>query len=201
MSLFIAATIVGVAAGTQAAAEPSNAIGIYGTPLPVVWAGDRYEFRPFVWKASASAFRVGAINLPRWARLAADGTLSGTPAVADSGVYSNISIVVSDESGYAIFGPFQVNVKNPNTARRLTVAWQAPFENEDGSPLTDLTGYRVLVAPAGQPFAERARITDPASRSVVVDRLEPGMYFVQVIAINRSGLESRPTSMVWTTLR
>ncbi len=56
--------------------------------------------------------------------------------------YPNIRISVSDGQLTTNLGDFTINVvaTSPGTA---TLSWTPPTQNTDGSPLTDLAGYRV----------------------------------------------------------
>jgi Divergent InlB B-repeat domain len=84
-------------------------------------------------------------------------------------------------------------------AASLTVAWNAPTTNVDGTPLKDLAGYRVYLGtappscPGGTFFAVSSPTTTPSPGQTVSSRvtaLSAGTtYFARVTAVDASGNE------------
>ena len=77
----------------------------------------------------------------------------------------------------------------------ITLAWDAPTKNADGTPLTDLQGYRVYMhtAPIPDNKGNATLIAEvPAGQDMmVVDTGAPaGVYYWRVSAIDTSGNES-----------
>lgn len=72
-----------------------------------------------------------------------------------------------------------------------TLSWEAPTENTDGTPLTDLDGYRIYhgCTASGQYERPVIDIPDPTVLSHTVDGLEGTCYFVAT-AYNVDGVES-----------
>lgn len=74
-----------------------------------------------------------------------------------------------------------------------TLTWVAPTTNTDGSPLTDLAGYRVYWGTAVGAY--------PSSQSVgnvltyVVQGLAPGTWYFVVTALNTAGRESATSNV------
>ena len=204
LSVALALTVLHTTSAT-AVAEPvarSGNIWISGEVPPSVWVGDRFVFRPAVYLRNGGVpTRYGVISLPSWARFGADGTISGTPGPGDVGSHLGIHVVVYAGAEYAMFGPLSVEVRDPATSPRVTLSWQRPLQNVDGSALTDLSGYSVLAARSGRVLVEVQRVTDPSLSRVVVDRLDPGTWFFQVKTLNTLGLESAPTRMVWKQVK
>jgi len=82
----------------------------------------------------------------------------------------------------------------PNTTGTFRLSWTAPTKNTDGSPLTDLAGFRIYSSING---ADQAQIKDlPASTtSVELSGYGPGTYTFALSALNAAGAESaRATS-------
>ena len=73
----------------------------------------------------------------------------------------------------------------------VTLSWQPPTENADGSPLTDLSGYNIYVGtvPSNYDYRE-VRLDNPGLTAYVIDNLEPGTYYFAATAFNASGVES-----------
>ncbi len=83
----------------------------------------------------------------------------------------------------------------------LDLAWDAPTTNVDGSPLTDLSEYRVYAGTSspppcpGQPTSVvQSPTPTPSQGDVITHRLtgliDNSLYFVQVTAVDASGNES-----------
>lgn len=70
---------------------------------------------------------------------------------------------------------------------RLT--WQAPDENNDGSALTDLAGYKVFWGPNPRTYTQSA-LVDGANNTSYTVNLSPGAWYFAVTARNASGQES-----------
>ncbi|MCG8021109.1 MAG: putative Ig domain-containing protein, partial [Candidatus Thiodiazotropha weberae] len=85
---------------------PNNAPVISGTPDQTVLVGDGYVFTPTASDDDNDTLTFSITNLPSWASFnSSNGTLSGSPAEADEGSYSNIVISVSDGTDSASLMP------------------------------------------------------------------------------------------------
>jgi hypothetical protein len=73
----------------------------------------------------------------------------------------------------------------------VTLNWQPPTENADGSALTDLSGYNIYVGTNSSGYDYRElRLDNPGLTANVVENLEPGTYYFAATAFNSSGVES-----------
>lgn len=79
-----------------------------------------------------------------------------------------------------------------------SVRWTAPTTNADGTPLTDLAGYRILYGPASGNYT--ASIAASAS-PVIVQNLSAGAWFFVIRAVDTAGFESTPTAEVSKTIQ
>ena len=73
----------------------------------------------------------------------------------------------------------------------VTLRWNPPVQNEDGSRLTDLAGYRVYWGPSEQPFLNRIDIDSPEATSYVLEDLPNGEWHLAVSAVTERALESK----------
>lgn len=78
-----------------------------------------------------------------------------------------------------------------------TVFWTPPTTNVDGTPLTDLTGYKVYVSKTSGNYAgvvgkDVGLTATPTAPNVQVASLAltDGIYFVVITAYDKAGLES-----------
>jgi hypothetical protein len=77
----------------------------------------------------------------------------------------------------------------------LVVSWQAPTQNTDGSPLTDLSGYTIRYGTEPGVYTQTMPVDDPTATHAVIHGLKPGTrYFVTIAANNKAGAESAPAT-------
>lgn len=121
------ATILASAFGTGGG---SGVLSISGTP-PAGTVGQPYSFTPSVSGGSGTKSYALTGSLPSGLSFnTATGAITGTPATA--GTTSGLSITVTDSSGSAVLGPFQLSVveafstlmwANDNLAWGSVLAW------------------------------------------------------------------------------
>jgi hypothetical protein len=80
-----------------------------------------------------------------------------------------------------------------------TLRWQAPTENVDGSPLTDLAGYRVHWGTASRSYGSQVTLNDPTVTEWEAD-IPPGSYFFALTAFDVDGSESGYSNEVTKTI-
>ena len=131
------------AAGQSNSAEPAT-LQLTGAPPAEVTEGEFYFFQPAISGAGSATVRFSVINKPDWAEFDPDGgILYGTPGASDVGTAVEVTIAANDLFSVDFLPPFTISV-NPSPDRQsLTLSWLPPTENEDGSTLTDLAGYRI----------------------------------------------------------
>jgi hypothetical protein len=86
----------------------------------------------------------------------------------------------------------------PYTSSSITLTWDAPTSNADGSNLTDLAGYRIYYGPS--PGSYTQSIDTGNSTSVVINNLSPGTWCFTVTAYDISGKESDYSNEVCKTI-
>lgn len=75
------------------------------------------------------------------------------------------------------------------SAGEAQVCWTPPTQNTDGSPLTDLAGYKILYGTDPSMLAAQQSVTAPATCSNV-SSLTVGTWYFAVIAVNAAGAVS-----------
>jgi hypothetical protein len=72
-----------------------------------------------------------------------------------------------------------------------TLTWTAPTQNTDGTPLTDLAGFKIYYGiNGGGPYDGVVDIPDPAATAHVIQPLGSGAWFFVSTAYNAIGTES-----------
>ena len=174
---------------------PTNsAPTISGNPATAVNIGDVYSFTPTASDADGDSLTFSIANMPGWASFnAGTGQLTGQPTLGNIGTYSNISISVSDGAASASLSNFAVSVNQMGNLS-TTLSWTAPTQNEDGSTLEDLAGYRIYWGTTPGAYTNSATIDTIGTTTYVVENLSPGTYEFVATAYNATGVESRYSS-------
>lgn len=178
------------------AAVPNNAPTISGTPATSVNAGSAYSFRPTASDGDGDTLTFTVANRPAWAIFSsATGQLSGTPAAASVGTYSNIVISVSDGRASRALAAFSITVTDVSSGA-ATLSWTPPTTNTDGTTLTNLAGFRILYGPSTAQLTQTIQVANPSVNAYVVSNLVPGTYYFTVRAYTSGGAESTNSNVV-----
>ena len=173
---------------------------IGGTPAPTVLAGQSYSFTPTASDADGDVLTFSIQNRPAWAAFSpSTGRLSGTPGESNVGYNYNIVISVSDGTASANLPAFTIKVEQPVTAS-VTLSWQAPTSNEDGTPLTDLAGYQVHYGQVSGQYLQTLSLPDAAFTSVTIEDLTPATWYFAVKAVNSAGVVSSFSNEAWKSI-
>jgi hypothetical protein len=183
------------------AAAPNKVPTISGSPPRTVNAGTAYMFRPTAADGDGDTLTFSIANRPAWASFStATGQLSGTPASASAGVYSNIVINVSDGKASAALAAFSITVSD-DRAGTASLSWQPPTTNTDGSTLINLAGYRIVYGAAATRLTQTIQIANAGMSAYVVENLAPGTYYFAVRAYTSKGLESADSNVLAKVVR
>jgi hypothetical protein len=77
-----------------------------------------------------------------------------------------------------------------DSSSAVTLAWVAPTENSNGTPLTNLAGYKIHYGTASQDYTQVVSVSNPSLSRYVLDSLPSGTYFFAITAFNAQGVES-----------
>lgn len=190
--------------GASAAAAPPTSPGgssgsnraptITGSPRSSVMQGTAYTFTPDAADPDGNALTFTVANKPAWAAFnTSTGQLSGTPTAADVGATSNIVISVSDGAMSANLASFSVQVV-ATAIGSATVSWSPPTQNTDGTPLTNLAGYKVYWGTIEGTYPNSVTLNNPGLSSYVVEQLTPATWYFVLTAVNAAGVESDRSS-------
>ncbi|MEM9403052.1 MAG: putative Ig domain-containing protein [Pseudomonadota bacterium] len=179
----------------------NSAPTISGAAPSSVNVNEVYAFTPTAADADGDALSFSIVGLPSWAEFnSSTGRISGTPSQADLGSYSNIVISVTDGIDTTSLTPFSITV-NAVSLGSATLSWTAPTQNDDGTALTDLAGYRIYWGTSSGAYTNSVTINDPSATTFVVENLSPGTYEFVSTAFNTSGVESRFSTTAMKTIQ
>ncbi len=181
---------------SSASAPPSAPPGsnsapmINGTPGSSVRISEPYSFAPSASDPDGDTLTFTIQNKPVWAEFnSSTGQLSGMPLLGNEGTYSNILITVSDGQLSASLASFSVTVNQVGLGS-ATLSWTPPTQNTDGSPLTDLAGYKIYYGNESGNYQTSIQINNPGIATYVVESLTPNTYYFVSTAFNSNAVES-----------
>jgi len=174
---------------------------ISGSPPTAAGEGQAYAFTPSAHDADGGTLTFRITNRPAWATFSsATGKLYGTPGTGTVGIYSNITIRVSDGIATASLPAFSIEVQQASMGS-ATLSWQPPTTRTDGSPLTNLTGYRIRYGTSQGSYPNMIDIVNEGVTSAVVENLPPATYYFVASAYDTTGAESSYSSAVSKTVQ
>ena len=79
---------------------------------------------------------------------------------------------------------------------QATLSWTAPDANTDGTPLTNLAGYRIYYGMSADVLDQVVDIPSVGLTTYVVANLDVGTYYFSIRAYNSAGAESALSNIV-----
>jgi nitrite reductase/ring-hydroxylating ferredoxin subunit len=174
---------------------------ISGTPPESVTAGQAYAFTPYASDLENQSLTFSITGKPSWASFdTTTGRLAGTPTATDVGTLSGVTISVSDGQASTSLPAFSVTVlaATPGSA---TVSWTPPTSFEDGTPIANLAGYRVVYGQVASALSEALTIPSAVITSATVEGLAPGTWYFAVKAYTTANVESNLSSIASKTIK
>jgi len=174
---------------------------ISGTPMTALRVGEAYAFQPSASDPDGDQLQFSIQNRPDWLHLnSITGRLTGIPDADDVGEFSNIRLTVSDGRGaQASLSAFQIAVTQVALGS-VTLSWTPPTTNADGSPMTDLTGYRIYYGRTAGALDQIIPVTNAGTMRFVVENLSPATWYFSMTSVNSAGVESTLSAVVSTNL-
>ena len=124
------------------------------------------------------------------------GTTGSSPQTsADAGTSTSGSSTTSGSTTSGSTPP-----TTPVAGTSVTLGWVAPTENNNGSPITDLAGYKIHYGTASANYTKVVAVSNPSLSRYVLDSLESGTYFLAITAYNSKGIESTLSGEISATL-
>ena len=181
------------AAKAQSGNKPPQ---VSGSPTQTVLQNTQYEFKPTATDANGDRLTFAITQKPGWAAFdTKTGRLSGTPRASDVGVYPNIKISVSDGRASASLPTFGITVTQ-SASGSVTLSWMPPTENDDGSTLRDLAGYRIYVGQSANALNRVIPLNNAGLTRYVIEDLSPARWHFAMTSVNSRGRESQRSATV-----
>lgn len=89
----------------------------------------------------------------------------------------------------------------PPTSDTAALTWVPPTHRADGSPLSDLAGYKFYWGQSPDDLGATDNVSNPGIASYVITGLTAGTWYFAVTAYDSSGLESSFSNVVSKTVR
>jgi hypothetical protein len=158
-----------------------------------VVVGQAYQFKPSASDPDKDKVTFTIANKPAWAVFdAGTGALTGTPAAKDAGPFANIEIAATDGTHVTALPQFTITVTATASTgtKSVSLAWTPPTQNDDGSTLVDLSGYKIHYGDTPQSYSEMITVSNAGLTRYVIDAMPSGKHYIAMTAVNASGAES-----------
>lgn len=166
---------------------------ISGTPPASGQVGALYSFTPTANDPDGDVLSFSMESTPPGGTISsATGKFAWTPNAA--GVRSQMAIIAKDPQGLSARLAFG-SVTIASAPGSVTLSWDAPTQNTDGSTLTDLAGYTLYQGTSATALSELAQV-QASTTSYIVNALTTGTYYWAVSARNTGGAESVKSASV-----
>lgn len=136
-----------------------------------------------------------AIESVSWANdLGGSGMASGTDTWQISDIplglgNNTITVSATTSDGESSSDSLVIN-RESNGTGATTLSWNAPTQRTDGSPLTDLAGYRIHYGRMPETYDYEIEIRNPGVVTYMIEQLVPGEWYFAVSAVDAGGKES-----------
>jgi hypothetical protein len=200
---YILITLCALALGACSGSGPGNQLGVgpHGSEGPVSLTitspavGDEMETPDDSVVLEGTADSDNEIVSVSWvSNRGGQGEASGSTTWTTAGIplqpgENSITITAEDSSG-ATATRTVVIVRESEGTGSVTLSWTAPTTREDGTPLTDLAGFRIQYGRMSGIYDYEIRIDNPGVLTYVVEGLQPGTWYFVLSAFDSSGIES-----------
>lgn len=161
--------------------SPSNASIVDTTDSAVTLAGHA--------SSDMGIFKVAWIN-DRGGAGVANGTDSWQIASISLKLGENrITVTAEDTAGATNSRSIVVN-RESGQAGSVTLSWTAPTSRTDGSPLTDLAGYKIYYGRMSGVYDYQIDIKNPGITTYLVENLVSGNWYFALAAYDSASIES-----------
>jgi hypothetical protein len=98
-------------------------------------------------------------------------------------------------------GPGNSPASGGGATTNVTLSWDPPTDNTNGTPLTNLGGYKIYYGTNSQEYSNTIAVSNPGLTTFVIDSLTVGAtYYFAVTAVSQAGVESLYSPEVAATI-
>jgi hypothetical protein len=179
---------------------PANRAPTISVPASFdVLVGQPLTITPVATDPDGDTLTFSVANKPSWLTFSTTtGVLTGTPQASHVGSV-NVTITVSDGNGGQANDQTQVNVQQ-QVAGSATLSWSAPTQRVDGTPLTDLAGFKLYYGTNAGNLNNVIQVSNPGARNHVITNLTVGTWFFAASAYDSAGMESARSNVASKTI-
>ena len=120
----------------------------------------------------------------------ANGTDSWQIASIDLELGTNMVTVTAEDVAGATTSRGIVIIRESGQTGSATLSWSAPTARTDGSPLTDLAGYKIFYGRMSGTYDHQININNPGISTYVVENLVSGDWYFALAAYDSQGIDS-----------
>jgi len=176
-----------------------SSLSISGS-APAATVGSFYNFVPTAVDASGATLTFAISNAPSWATFnPKTGALSGTPTASNVGTDANILISVSDGTHTAALTAFSISV-TAAVAESVTLSWTPPSTNSNGTPVSELAGYRIYYGTSAAALSTVITVNGADDTTEVIKNLTSGTWYFAVTSFNSDKIESALSAVLPLTI-
>jgi hypothetical protein len=88
----------------------------------------------------------------------------------------------------------------PATSGTATLRWAEPTTNTNGTPLTNLAGYRILYGVSASNLSQTVDLNSPTTTQYVINNLTAGTWYFAIQSVTSAGAESPLSDVVSATI-
>jgi hypothetical protein len=146
-----------------------------------------------------------AIESVSWKNdLGGSGTASGIESWEATNIplalgRNTVSVSARTIDGESSTDSLVINRESTGTGS-ATLSWSAPTQRSDGSPLTNLAGYRIYYGRMSQTYDYEIEVTNPGIVTYVIEGLVPGEWYFAAASVDAAGVESEYSNEVTRTI-
>lgn len=87
-----------------------------------------------------------------------------------------------------------------STAGSATLRWSEPTSNTNGTPLTDLAGYRIYYGESASNLSETVQVNGATDTTYVLSNLTAGTWYFAIQSVTTNGVASALSDVVSITI-
>lgn len=88
------------------------------------------------------------------------------------------------------------NPPPPPATYDIQLTWTPPTQNTDGSPLTNLAGYRIFYGASPDALTNEIDYPNPAGNEYMISSVPQGTYYLAIAAYTTSNLQSALSTVI-----